>query len=507
MGMIEDTLAMIRMAHGRPMDDPFFKAWTQSGGGAPGSTGLVYYDLQAPAKKLYPVITPLRNRIPRVGGDGGTASNWKAITQINTEKLGLGVGEGRRGGVIKSKVVDYTQSYKGLGLEENLTFESEYAAKNFDDVRARASEGLLRAFMIAEEQIILGGNSSYALGTCPTPSALVEGAAGTGSIPTTTAVYVRCVALTHEGFYNASVADGVKGEIIRSDADGSTTTYGGGASQMSNAVNASTTHGTSSFTTKVAPVRGAFAYAWFWGTSATAATLGAITTVNNITITTATGSGTQAANDAVAKLTTQDNSTNTSIHDGLLTFCSNPTGNSYYNALVDSNGVAAPLSVANGAGIPELDVALRSFWDNYRVSPGMMICNAQEINNITKKIVVAGSAPLIRLNIDAGAASPTLHGGVVIGSYLNKFTMTGGQVIPIMLHPNIAPGTILFYTDEIPYPLSNVSNVVQIKTRRDYYQIDWPLKTRRYEFGVYADQMMEHYFPPCMGMITNIADG
>lgn len=30
-------------------------------------TGLVYYDLQAPAKNLYPVITPLRNSIPRVG--------------------------------------------------------------------------------------------------------------------------------------------------------------------------------------------------------------------------------------------------------------------------------------------------------------------------------------------------------------------------------------------------------------------------------------------------------
>lgn len=507
MGVIEETLAMIRSAHGRPMNDPILKAWTQAGGGASGSTGLVYYDLQAPAKKLYPVITPLRNKMARVAGDGGTASNWKAIVAINTDKLGLGVGEGRRGGVIKSKVVDYTQAYKGLGLEENLTFESEYAAKNFDDVRARAAEGLLRAFMIAEEQIILGGNSSYALGTCPTPSALVEGSTGTGAIPTTTAVYVRCVALTHEGYYNASVADGVKGEIVRTDADGLTTTYGGGASQMSNAVNASTTHGTSSFSTRVAPVRGAFAYAWFWGTSATAATLGAITTTNNITITTATGSGTQAANDATAKLTSQDNSLNTSIHDGLLTFCSNPNLNSYYKALVDSNGDAAALSVSNGAGIPEIDAVLRDRWDNYRLSPTLMICNAQEINNITNKIIVAGSAPLIRLNIDAGGASPTLHGGVVIGTYLNKFTMSGGQVIPIMLHPNIAPGTIYFHCDEIPYPLSNVTNITQIKTRRDYYQIDWPLKTRRYEFGVYADQMMEHYFPPSCCVLTNIKDG
>lgn len=43
------------------------------------STGLVAYDLEAPAKNLYPVLTPLRNRIPRVtkSSGAGTAANWK----------------------------------------------------------------------------------------------------------------------------------------------------------------------------------------------------------------------------------------------------------------------------------------------------------------------------------------------------------------------------------------------------------------------------------------------
>jgi hypothetical protein len=30
------------------------------------ATGLTNYDLQAPAKNLYPIITPLRNSMPRV---------------------------------------------------------------------------------------------------------------------------------------------------------------------------------------------------------------------------------------------------------------------------------------------------------------------------------------------------------------------------------------------------------------------------------------------------------
>ena len=44
-------------------------------------TGLVAYDLQAPAKNLYPVNAPLIRSLPRTGGVG-TATNWKAITGL-----------------------------------------------------------------------------------------------------------------------------------------------------------------------------------------------------------------------------------------------------------------------------------------------------------------------------------------------------------------------------------------------------------------------------------------
>jgi hypothetical protein len=49
--------------------------------------------------------------------------------------------------------------------------------------------------------------------------------------------------------------------------------------------------------------------------------------------------------------------------------------------------------------------------------------------------------------------------------------------------------------------------VLQIKTRRDYYQLEWPLHARRYEYGVYTDEVLQNYFPPAFGMITNIANG
>jgi hypothetical protein len=47
------------------------------------STGLSAYDLQAPAKNLYPVVTPLRNSLPRVGRPNpGDAARWRTITSV-----------------------------------------------------------------------------------------------------------------------------------------------------------------------------------------------------------------------------------------------------------------------------------------------------------------------------------------------------------------------------------------------------------------------------------------
>ncbi len=44
--------------------------------------GLVAYDLQAPAKSLYPAATPIRNRLPRVQGGTGTATNWRQVNSL-----------------------------------------------------------------------------------------------------------------------------------------------------------------------------------------------------------------------------------------------------------------------------------------------------------------------------------------------------------------------------------------------------------------------------------------
>jgi hypothetical protein len=76
----------------------------------------------------------------------------------------------------------------------------------------------------------------------------------------------------------------------------------------------------------------------------------------------------------------------------------------------------------------------------------------------------------------------------------------------VKIHPNMPAGTLFAFTEKLPYPLSNVDTVARIVTRQDYYQIEWPLVSRKYQYGVYADEVLQHYFPPSMGIITNIGN-
>lgn len=460
-------------------------------------SGIAGYDLEAPAKLLIPVITPLRNLIPRVSGRGGVSAQWRAVTGINTNNTGPGVAEGTRGGVPTTVVTPYSANYVGLGLEDFVTFEADLAAANFQDVKALATQLLLWNLMIAEEGVLLGGNTSYSMGTTPTPTVTPS---NTGGALTTLTWSVICVALSFDANRISTVAGGVPNTVARTNIDGTTTTYNGGGAQKSAAATGATTGTTGSLAVTVAPVRGAVAYAWYWG-AAGSELLGAITTINSISIT-AVAAGTQNA----TAHTGSDHSTNAYVHDGLITFAAKAAYGGYYAVqATGAAGTGTPLTGGTDGSITEIDTDLQYFWDTLRLSPDTMWVSAQEQKNITKKVLTGSTTAAQRFNItiEQGAFA----GGTLVTSYLNKFTMAGAKEIPIKLHPNMPNGTILYTTKGVPYPLSNVQNVMQVKTRRDYHQLEWPIRTRRWEYGVYTDQVLQHYFPPSLGIRQNIANG
>jgi hypothetical protein len=468
------------------------KAFTQG-------TGLVAYDLQAPALALYPflqLMTMLRNEIPRVGGGGDTATRWKAITGINTTNVHPGVSEGNRGALISTSTANYLASYAGFGLEDTVSFESDYAAQNFDDVKARARLGLLRSLMLAEEAQILGGNASMALGTTPTPSLSAAGSSAT--LPALT-YSVICVALTAQGYSRTSLANGVPGQLSKSNVDGSTDTINGGAAQKSAAASQAVTLG-QALSCSVTPVEGAVGYAWFVG-GAGAEKLEAITTINSVAFSAALNGTRQAASALTAADYSKDAVYNI---DGLLTFAKS-ANNSIVQALATGTpGTGTTLTSDGAGGVQEINNLLQTMFDSYRLGPDELLVSSAGIRLINKLCIGNGGSPLFRFVMDDKGGVPGLSAGATIGSYLNPIT---NQLIRVRVHPNMPAGTILGYAKEIPYPLNGVGNVMQVKTRREYYSIDWPvgIQGRKYPYGVYCDEVLQHYAPFSMMKLYNVA--
>jgi len=471
------TIELLKAMQPTQLAEDIAKSFSQA-------TGLVFYDLQPAAKTLYPVLTPLRNLIPRTKANGGTATNWKQITKVNVNNMRPGVSEGNRGGVIADQVEDKTAAYRGIGLENSVTYEADYAAENFDDARARASQSLLNSIFIQEEQVILGGNNSLALGTTPTPTVVGSNSGGTLAAATHSVI---CVALTHIAWRFSTITSGLTLNATRTNADGTTDSVKSGLAQKSAAGSAATTGSTGSLTATVTPVNGAVAYAWFWG-AAGSETLGAITSINTVSIK-ATATGTQLA----SALPASDDSRDNLVFDGILTQIMTPNSGAVVTNL------NAGFTSDGAGGIVEIDAEFAKFWDNSRLSPSVMWMSAKTMLAVNKLVIANGGAPLIRFGMDTGGAQ--INAGTVIGTYLNKIT---NQQVAVRVHPDIADGQIMFWSDSVPYPVANIGALTQMKMRQDYYQIEWPRRTRKYEFGIYADGLLQMYFPPAFGLLKNI---
>ncbi len=461
------------------------------------ATGLTAYDLQAPAKNLYPIFTPLRNKIPRVGGGKGVATNWKQITSI----VGSGhdstgwVPEGQRSGRMSYTSAPKAANYVTIGEEDSVTFEAVNAGKTFEDTRASMTVRLLQKLMLKEENAILGGNSSLSLAT---PGAPTVSASGSGATLAAATYNVIVVALTQEGYFNSGLSTGVATTKVVTGADGGTFSVNGGSSNKSTAGSVAITLGQNLVAT-VSAVAGAVAYAWFVGTAG-AETLQVITTTNALTLGVPIVGGRQNASAITANA-----SANPGLaYDGLLTAALIPANQAYVNTMATNN---SGLTATGSGSIVEIDTMLRTMWDSYQLSPTVIYCNSQEIQNITKKVMAVTGGSLLSLNRAANEPHMVVAGGVIAG-YFNPFMPNGGALIPVLIHPKVPPGTLLAYCEQLPayYQNNEVSNVTEIKTRQDYYQIDWPIRTRQYETGVYAESVMAIYCPFAMGVITNITN-
>ena len=358
--------------------------------------------------------------------------------------------------------------------------------------------------MRKEETALLGGNTSVALGA---PSAPTLSASGSGATLPAATYSVIVVALTFEGYRNSSLTGGIATTKTITGNDGNTYTINGGSSNRSaNALQAVTLGQTLYASTAV--VNGAVSYAWFVG-AAGSETLQAITSLNSASFSTPLLSGQQLASTVTA-----DNSRNPTLaFDGLLTVAFNPANNAYVNSFATGTAGTGTFLTASGRGsVNEIDQMLVTMWNNYRLSPTVIYVNAQEQKNITNKCLTNASGPLIHYNVGADQNQGGPYGisaSGVVRWYYNPFSVDGGFDIPVKVHPDLPPGTILALCERLPvwYQSNSTPNVAEVLTRRDYYRIDWPLRTRRREYGVYAEEVLAVYAPFAVGVINNIGNG
>lgn len=496
-----DTLAAMHKVMGKADGWDIRKAATVTT-----ANGLVAYDLEAPAKNLYPVLTPLRNRIPRVtkGSGAGDAVHWKAVTAITgggVRSMGW-VPEGQRAPRMSITAEDKSAPYITIGEEADVTFEAESAGAGFEDVLATSGMRALQSMMIKEEYAILAGNRSVDLGVPTTPTL---SASGTGATLPAATYSVVVFGLTHEGYLAASLASGIQRSVTVTGQDGKTYTLNGGSGRPSAAATQAVTLGQTLFAS-TPTIRGATAYAWFTGTAG-AERLEKITTINSAAFT-APLAGTGQTLASITDGAT-DRSKNASLaYDGLLYSAYNSSSLAYYRALATGTAGTGTTLTASGSGsVTEIDDMLRSFWDNYRISPEEIYVSAQELKTITSKVLTGSGSPLVRFSMDVDSNKPEVMGGQIVGSYFNPFTVNGGQVVPIKLHPNLAPGTLFAWAENLPayYESANVPQTAMVQNRRDYYQINWAPITRANETGVYCETALKIYATFALGVITNIA--
>jgi hypothetical protein len=506
-----ESIAAVRnaMRSGRQVagdPDVLAKATTQGWSVATGAVGLL---LEPRLINLFPVLSPIRNWMSRhQAPNGASAVQWRAITGINTASLKPGVADGNRNSVVSTKEADFTQSFKSFGYDDFVTFDAQDSAQDVYDLRAEASANLLAATMATgEEPLILGGNVTAIAKPSATGFTATDGAtAVAGPFTASTAYDFAISALTHFGY--AAGAKGHASADSLDETDGRTlTTYTSGSGKTSPIL-------------AWAAVRGAVAYNIFIGTHGGTLYYAATVTATKVTIVTAAGLATMIATPAtytaatygtptvLAALPVSGNVPNTSDQtadalsfDGLIPQIEANAGSQYNNNGGYFKDMAGATYTSDGGnGIVELDLMLKSLWDNSRIGPTRLYVNSQEAESWAKLIVQSGAAVGTYRYTQQVNADGSVTGGLVADSYRNKFTSP--RIIPIEIHPYLAPGTVIALSERLPFPRANVASVFQLEVLREYTQYEWALASRKWEFGIYGRECLKVYFPAGCGAIV-----
>ena len=449
----------------------------------PGNVGFTPFDLQDSIEFLVPVMTPLRNSIPRRKAQGQAVQ----IRQIT------GYSNSRTGGVPNLNTffnsATNTSTYNGItlnrpntisysadalvvpfvenGISDSVEYQAQFAAQGFTDLRQLSNTAAIYSHMLGEENNILNSTSAV-LPVAGVTATTDNGGTATG-LP----------AGTYTPLVTISSAFGESKALT-----GQSTTVAAGES-VTVALNS-------------VPV-GAVA-------------LNVYVTVSGIhyvgrTTSTASGSfpvlfavtptlpSTSADNGSSPEYQFGGTALGTTGYTGMISTLlgngSTPAAAGYVKAVNGPLGTAAPFG--------EINTMLVEMWETNRAQPGTLYTSGRIQAALLAEIQQQGSATSYRANYMTG------DDGIIVGGAVTGITSpVGGPALNIVAHPFIPEGVVIAHSTTLPSPVSGVPGTATIDNVVDLTTIEWPQIGMSYDLSTYQYGSFVFHTPGFDGILTGI---
>jgi len=460
---------------------------------SPIATGLVAFDLEAPAKLIFPKMTPLRNKLARKRGVG-TSHRIKVINGITGSSSGVGetfpgitdstsntfgATTFNRGPKIGYAGYDRSFVYKQFSLSDNVPFSAQFQGQGYQDIRQLAQTTTLYAAMLSEEKMLLtsrGQTSDNFVGSLPAPTTAANGITATAR-----AAVAGEVGLAAGTYYVKIAAD--SGDF--------------GSSAVSAAITvASVTAGYVIDVLVATDVVGALGYEIFAGTTNANASLWlqGRTGYNQFTI----GASALVTSGTAATTAASDTSYYATAYDGIIPQI---YGNNAANSTSFPTGVVNRINSGFSTSNPgsEFQTVFYQMYANVKGDPDEVLMNGADRKQLSDAIK-SGSTANYRLNIQQDEFGGVVLGDIVTGLH-NEVT---GKGVSLTVHPWMPQGNapVLSYT--LPIPDSNVSEVWSVFNTQDYMAIEWPVVDFNYSNSVYWNSTLTCSAPTFNGIVSGI---
>ncbi len=488
-GITEETIDLIRMS--RSADVTRSGITTQS--------GLQGYELEAPAKVIVPIVTPLINMIPRKMGSGNPICHWIAITSFDTARSVGVLTEGALPTAVTYQTAPMQNPYKSIALSNSVTFDEQWTGRSLEgDVRARRVGELLYQLKTREEFWVLNASQLLMVPATPLVSTATTG---------------------------GSVAAGTYFVVV-------TAKNGNGETTMSGAASITTTGTTSTITVTIFTVPNATQYNVYMGTSNARTSLFIQSSISGAnapqpsynTVISLNGGGAQVSGDGAVGPTitvtltaaVAGSGANPPATNGANSFVDPNTGalqmwdgiiaqallnTSTSNGLTLGSQVVQPATTTgNSAGVAQLsdiDNMLGNLYSQAVGDPDFLVMHPIMAGHLTSLVIAAGQTRYV-----VEAAQPGVQGKLTaqyrVTHYLNKYS---GKEMPIIVDRYCPVDTLVALPMTIPFPVNDIGNAIEIETNREYWGVDFAITDSSYKFADYVNETLKVYFLGGLGVL------